>query len=109
MKKIDILIPVVNGLNTLYKLLNTFESLHISNDIKYQIVLFFSDPWMVEDFCFYEKSYKNVKVLLVEEDFKVEHFNEHIRKSKADVIYFCSDNSDISDTFFDELLTEYKR
>lgn len=65
-------ISVQEDVISLIKCLTSIESNSILVG-DYKVTLYFSDPWLAESFCSYERKFNNVNVLLVEEDYTVVH------------------------------------
>ena len=105
MKKIDILIQVNDILNIL-SLLESRDKYTIPMGYEFNYVLFFDNPWAVEEFCNYSKEFSNVKVMLSESGHKPENYNEHIKETDADCLYFLSDTAIIDSIFFDRIIKE---
>ena len=104
MKKIDVLVQVTDILN-IVSLLESRDKHKKPTGYDFDFILFFDNPWIVEEFCNYSKTFSNVKVLLNEGGHKPENYNDHIKETDANCLYFLSDSA-IIDTMFYERVTK---
>ena len=75
------------------KLINVLTNIENSPRMvgeQYRITLYFNNPWNVEAFCSYNKEFKNVQVLLVDEDAIVD-----FRKIKGVKYYYLTEHDKV--------------
>jgi hypothetical protein len=105
-KRIDILIQVTGNIDRLLQAVSLLNGLEKPAGYKFQLVLMFINPWMVEEFCktIWPKSSNIVVYLSDDNHHDISHIHRFLQKNKSKNFYVIEDRDMVEDDFYSNVV-----